>query len=163
MADPQTEKKIMDATLQPMPIQVHAQYVKDFSFENPNAPESLRMAESVPNIDVNLVLDAIKINDDQIADLYESSLTMKIHSTKDSQTLFIAEITYCALVSFKDLSPANAQYILYVEVPQMLFPFARQMVANAVTAGGQPQLLLKPIDFRAMYASKIKQAQETAA
>ncbi len=163
MDDAEIMKKRVDADLKPTQVQIHAQYVKDFSFENPHAPESLKMAEGRPEMDVNLVLDAVKINDDQISDLYESTLTLKVKSMRGDQVLFISEISYSALVSFKDTAQTQGRYILYVEVPQMLFPFARQMLANAVSAGGMPPLLLNPIDFRAMYESNLKRTQGEAA
>lgn len=163
MSNSDQQKQNIDASLRPTPVQVHAQYVKDFSFENPGAPETLRMTDERPEMDVNLVLDAIKINDDNIPELYESAMTLKISSKIKDETLFIAEIVYAALVSFKDVPPAQIKYILYVEVPTLLFPFARQMVANAVSAGGLPPLLLNPMDFRGMYENNIKNAKENAA
>jgi preprotein translocase subunit SecB len=146
------EKTRVDASVPVTPVQVHAQYLKDFSFENPNAPDSLRAAGGKPEMDVNIVLDAVKINDESNPDLYESGLTLTVKSTRDGKVVFISEIVYAALVTVKDVPPQHIRSILYVDVPQMLFPFARQIVANAVTAGGFPPLLLNPIDFRGMYA-----------
>lgn len=163
MSNDDTEKKRVDADLKPMPVQILAQYVKDFSYENPSAPDSLRASDQKPEMDVNLVLDAIKINDEALPDLYESAITLKVKSTRGNETLFIAEIVYAALIGLKDISPAQSKYILYVEVPQMLFPFARQMIASAVGAGGHPPLLLNPIDFRGMYENNIRNKKEAAA
>ena len=142
----------VDASIPVTPVQVHAQYLKDFSFENPNAPDSLRASGGKPEMDVNIVLDAVKINDESNPDLYESGLTLTVKSTRDGKVVFISEIVYAALVTVKDVPQQHIRSILYVDVPQMLFPFARQIVANAVTAGGFPPLLLNPIDFRGMYA-----------
>lgn len=147
-----TEKTRVDANIPVTPVQVHAQYLKDFSFENPNAPESLRVGGGKPEMDVNIVLDAIKIEDENNPDLYESGLTLTVKSMRDGKVLFISEIVYAALVTVKDIPQQHIRSILYVDVPQMLFPFARQIVANAVTSGGFPPLLLNPIDFRGMYA-----------
>lgn len=140
-----------------MPVQVHAQYVRDFSFENPNAPHSLRSGSGNPEMDVNIVLDANKVTDETNPNLYESAIKLTVKSTRGDQTLFIAEIVYAALVTLKDVSPSLIKPILYVEVPQMLFPFARQVVANAVSSGGFPPLFLNPVDFRTMYANSLKQ------
>lgn len=159
----QTEKQRIDADLRPTPVQVHAQYVKDFSFENPTAPASLRPSDERAEMDVNLILDAVKIEDDQIADLYESSLTLKVKSLRGASTLFISEIVYSALVSMPGVSQSQARSILYVDVPQMLFPFARQVIANAVSAGGFPPLLLNPMDFRGMYESRLQENGTQAA
>jgi preprotein translocase subunit SecB len=154
------EKTRLDVDIPVTPVQVHAQYVKDFSFENPGAPDSLRPGGGQPALDVNIILDAHKIEDEANPDLYETALTLTVKSMRDGKILFISEIVYAALVTLKSVPTAHIKPILYVEVPQMLFPFARQMVANAVSAGGFPPLLLNPVDFRNMYADN--QKRETA-
>jgi preprotein translocase subunit SecB len=151
----QLEKKRIDAEIPVTPVQVHAQYLKDFSFENPNAPDSLRPGGK-GELDVNIVLDAEKINDETNPDLYEAGLTLTVKSTRDGKVLFISEIVYAALVTVKGVPQQHIRSILYIDVPQMLFPFARQIVSNAVTSGGFPPLLLNPIDFRGMYADANK-------
>lgn len=153
MTDSNAKTRI-DADLPVTPVRVHAQYVKDFSFENPNAPHALRPTGGQPEMDVNIVLDAAKIEDETNPDLYESVLSVTVKSLRDGEVIFIVEIAYAALVTVKDVPGAHVKQILYVDVPQMLFPFARQMIANAVTSGGFPPLLLNPVDFRAMYASR---------
>lgn len=163
MSDSSTEKKRVNADLKPTPVQVHAQYVKDFSFENPGAPETLRASNARPETDINIVLDAVNIKDDGNPDLYESALTLKVTSTRDGETLFIAEIVYAALITIKGVQSQFIKPILYIDVPQMLFPFARQMVSNAVTAGGFPPLLLNPVDFRGMYENSAAQQSDAAA
>ena len=157
MSENQNEKTTHNVETAPTPVQVHAQYVRDFSFENPNAPHSLRAGGGNPDMDVNIVLDANKIADETNPNLYESAIKLTIKSTRGGETLFIAEIVYAALVTLKDVNPSLIKPILYVEVPQMLFPFARQIVANAVSGGGFPPLFLNPVDFRAMYANSVKQ------
>lgn len=148
-----SDKKHVKADMPMTPVSVHAQYVKDFSFENPNAPDSLRPGTGRPEMDVNIVLDANKINDDNNPDLYETALTLTVKSAREGQTMFIAEIVYAALVTIKDIPDSQIRSILYIDVPQMLFPFARHMIANAVTSGGFPPLLLNPVDFRNMYSN----------
>ncbi len=145
------EQEHLDATIPPTPVQVHAQYVKDFSFENPSAPDSLRASNARPEMDVNIVLDANKIEDPENPDLYESSLILNVKSMRDGKPLFITEIVYSALVTVKNVPAQHVKSVLYVDVPQMLFPFARQIIANAVISGGFPPLLLNPVDFRTMY------------
>ena len=159
MSEKSSEKPVVNVEPPVLPVQVHAQYVKDFSFENPMAPDSLRpqtQSKGKPELDVNIMLDAAKVTDESSLDLYESVLKLTVKSTAGSEVLFISEIVYAALVSVKNVPPAAIRAILYVEVPQMLFPFARQMVSNAVTNGGFPPLLLNPVDFKAMYAASIK-------
>lgn len=157
------EKTTHTADPQPTAVQVHTQYVRDFSFENPGAPHSLRAGGGAPEMDVNIVLDANKINDDTNPDLYETALKLTVRSTRGGETVFIAEIVYAALVTLKNVPASGIKPVLYVEIPQMLFPFARQIIANAVSSGGFPPLLLNPVDFRSMYLSSIKQPAEGAA
>jgi len=156
------EKTSVNAEIPITPVQVHAQYVKDFSFENPNAPDSLRPSSDKPEMDVNIVLDAVKIEDAENPDLYESGITLTIKSTRGGKVLFISEIVYAALVTIKDVPSQHIKPILYIEIPQMLFPFARHIVANAVTSGGFPPLLLNPVDFRGMYADASKKAAQAS-
>ncbi len=163
MADTPAEKTLHTVDPIPASVQVHAQYVRDFSFENPGAPHSLRAGAGNPEMDVNIVLDANKITDETNPDLYESAIKLTVKSTRGSETLFIAEIVYAALVTIKDIPAQHVKPILYVEVPQMLFPFARQIVANAVSSGGFPPLFLNPIDFRTMYANSVKQSKDGVA
>lgn len=154
MTQGETEKQAIRTDIPVTPVQVHAQYIKDFSFENPNAPASFRPSTARPELDVNITLDAVKIEEEGNPHLYESTLTLTIKSVREGKVLFISEIMYAALVSVKEMPGEHIKSILYVEVPTMLFPFARQIVANAVTAGGFPPLLLNPIDFRGMYQGK---------
>ena len=160
MTKEKLEKKTITTEVKQTQVQVIAQYVKDFSFENPNAPESLQASNVRPEMDVNMTIDGIKINDDNNPDLYESTITLKVKSTRDGDTMFITEIVYAALVSLKNVPQEFIRPILYVEVPQMLFPFARHMVSNAVTSGGFPPLLLNPIDFKSMYDNSQKLDKE---
>ena len=155
------DKKNVDADVPITPVQVHAQYLKDFSFENPNAPDSLRPSGGKAELDVNIVLDAEKINDESNPDLYESSLTLTVKSMRDGKVMFISEIVYAALVTVKGVPSQHIRSILYIDVPQMLFPFARQIISNAVTSGGFPPLLLNPIDFRGMYADASKKSPDS--
>ncbi|MFA5593011.1 MAG: protein-export chaperone SecB [Micavibrio sp.] len=157
------EQQRLDAAAQPTHVKVHAQYLKDLSFENPNAPHSLQPLKAQPHMDVNIVLDANKITDPANDGLYESAITMTVKSTAEDTVLFITEITYAALVSFgKEVPEEHIKPILYIEVPQMIFPFVRQLVANASIAGGFPPVLLNPVDFRAMYADAVTRQADAA-
>lgn len=158
MSESPTTKTTHTVEPQPLPIQIHGQYVRDFSFENPNAPHSLRPGAGTPEMDVNIVIDANKVTDETNPDLYETAIKLTVRSKRGDETLFIAEIVYAALLTLKNAEPGQIKPVLYVDIPQMLFPFARQIIANAVSAGGFPPLLLNPVDFRAMYVSSLKQA-----
>jgi len=151
------EKTRLDADAPPLPVMVHAQYVKDFSFENPSSPDSLRQSNGRPEMDVKILLDANRIPDAENPDLFESILTLTVNATRDGKPLFIAQIAYAALVTLKDAPPERINPVLFIDVPRMIFPFARQLIATASAAGGFPPLLLNPIDFRAMYISQREQ------
>jgi len=154
------DKPRVDVDVPDLPVIVHAQYVKDFSFENPNAPTVLRPSKARPEMDINILLDASRIPDDQNPDLYESALTLSIKATREGQVVFICEIIYAALISIKNAPPERINPILYVDVPAMIFPFARQLVATATAAGGIPPLYLNPIDFRGMYLSQKREQKQ---
>jgi preprotein translocase subunit SecB len=159
MADTPETKERIDVNVPDIPVTVHAQYVKDFSFENPNAPASLRPSNGQPNMDINIAIDAVRVQDDENADLYESAMTLTVKATREGKTMFIAQVVYAALVTIKDAPAERINPILYVDLPQMMFPFARHLVAQATGSGGFPPLMMNPIDFRAMYLSQ-KQAQQ---
>lgn len=147
-------KERINVDVTDLPVTVHAQYVKDFSFENPNAPDSLRPSNVRPEMDINIMLDARKVPDDQNPDLYESAISLTVKATREGQVTFICEIVYAALVTIKNAPPERINPVLYVDVPSMMFPFVRQLVATATSAGGVPPLYLNPIDFRSMYLSQ---------
>ena len=142
-------------------ITVNAQYVKDFSFENPNAPKSLMNAAggNAPDVNVNLNVEASKLNEDS----YESVLKVNADAKIDGETAFIVELSYAAIMTLKNVPDEQIQPVLMIEGPRLLFPFARQVVADATRDGGFPPLLINPIDFVAMYQqNQQKQAQGTA-
>lgn len=156
------EKQRIDVDVPDLPVMVHAQYIKDFSFENPNAPEALKQGPR-PDMDVNIMLDASKIADDANPDLYESALNITVTAKREGKVLFIAQIVYAALVTLKDAPPERVNPTLFIDVPNLIFPFARQMIASVTGAGGFPPLQLNPIDFRSMYLSQNKAQQPNVA
>lgn len=147
------EKRI-DVEAPALPIVIHAQYLKDLSFESPNSPKIFRRGQKPPKMDMNFNLDAKKVDDAEIPHLYETSLRLNITAEGENGVSFIIECVYAALVSLhKDVPTEHIRPMLFVEVPGMLFPFARNVVAQATQNGGFPPLLLNPIDFRGMYVA----------
>jgi len=138
-----------------LPVVIHAQYLKDLSFENPHAPESLRAGQTEkPALDVNIMLDAKKIEDEQLSSLYEVVMTIKAQSSRGARTDFIVEISYGAAVSLPDVPEDKHHPLLFIEIPRQLFPFIRQSVGQITQSGGYPPLYLNPVDFQAMYVSR---------
>ncbi len=140
-----------------LPITVHAQYVRDISFENHNAPDSLRTELANPEMEVNVSMDARKIEDKNIKNLYEVALTLSATAKRDENTLFIAEVIYGITLSIGDMIPEDQHHpILFIEIPRLIFPFSRQIMATITSQGGYPPLLLNPVDFQALYIDRFK-------
>jgi preprotein translocase subunit SecB len=139
-------------------IQVISQYVKDCSFENPHAPESLVSGWPAPDANVQISLSKAQLNET----LHECALHFRIEAknVKDNKMAFIIDLHYGALVGLHNIAAENVQPVMMVEVPKLLFPFAREIVANLTAKGGYPPLYLAPINFEGMYISEMKRLQE---
>jgi len=139
-------------------INVNAQYVKDLSFENPQAPKSLAPAENAPNIAVNLDVQAKALG----KDLYEVELMVRAEAKRAEMVLFIVELHYAGLFTLHNIPEANHSEVLLIEGPRMLFPFARAIVADATREGGFPPLMINPIDFAALFRMKLAEQAKAA-
>lgn len=137
-----------------LPVMVHAQYVKDVSFENPGAPFSLRSGTEQPKLDVNITLDAKPLEDPQVKALFEVSLRLSARALRGNQTVYIAEVLYGVAASMPNVAEEHHHPLLLVEIPKLAFPFARKILADLVQDGGYPPLLLGPVDFAAMYLAR---------
>jgi preprotein translocase subunit SecB len=124
---------------------VLAQYVKDFSFENPNAPRSLTPTEQ-PQINVQINVNAKP----QGAD-YEVELKLEGRADIQGSVMFSFDLVYAGIFRIQNVPQETLQPLLMIECPRLLFPFAREMIANAVRNGGFPPLLLDPVDFVGLY------------
>ncbi len=138
------------------PIVVNAQYIKDFSFENPNAPQSLIPGTKAPDVDVNLNVEARKIQDKT----FEVLLAVRAEAKTGEAVNFIVELSYAGIFTLNEIPEEHVQPILMIEGPRLLFPFARELVANITRSGGFPPLLINPIDFAAMYQQNAKAVNE---
>ena len=134
------------------------QFTKDFSFENPNAPRSLGPQEKPPNISVN-----VNVNAKQLADTdFEVNIMLEGSAGEGANTLFKFEIDYAGIFRLVNI-PAEQQHpIVMIECPRLLFPFARQIIAEAVRGGGFPPLYLDPIDFAALYQTRMAEVAKEA-
>ncbi len=145
-----------------LPVMVHAQYVKDISFENPSAPFSLKPGQENPKMDVNINLDVRNLEDPQVKSLYEVALRMSVRATRADQTIYIAEVVYGVAVSLPNVAEEHHHPLLLIEIPKLAFPFARKVVADLIQDGGYPALLLGPVDFASMYMARFGQKQQEA-
>jgi preprotein translocase subunit SecB len=129
-----------------------AQYVKDFSFENPNAPAVYNWPNQ-PQIDVQFNIGTQQVSED----LHESALRIEITAAAPEGVAFKLELLYGGLFALRNVPAEALQPFLLGEAPRLLFPFARRVVADAVRDGGFPPLMLDPIDFNALYFSQLQQ------
>ena len=135
-------------------MQINAQYIKDFSFENPNSPGSLQ-PKSEPSVEVNVDVQAVPLSDH----VYEVSLTTSITGRDETQTLFIIELVYAGIFTFRGESDDNIQPALLIDCPQLLFPFARSIISGVTQNGGFPPLLLQPVNFAQLYIDSKKDTE----
>ena len=140
-------------------IGVLAQYVKDFSFENPNAPRSMASSTQQPAINIQIAVDAAPIAGPDV------EVTLRLEGKAESQglLLFGFELLYCGVFRIQNVPPDSLQPVVLIECPRLLFPFAREIVATATRNGGFPPLLLEPVDFVALYRQRMAAAQPTPA
>ena len=131
-----------------------SQYVKDLSFENPNAPAVFQW-QSQPQIDVQFNIGANQVADD----VHEVVLKIEVKAESEDRTAFQVELSYAGLFGLRNIPAEQVQPFLLAEGPRLIFPFARRVLADAVRDGGFPPLLLEPIDFGALY---MQQAEATA-
>ncbi len=125
---------------------VISQYVKDLSFENPNAP-AVYQWEGQPRIDVQFNIATQKLGDE----IFEVVLQIDVTATSGEQTAFKCELVYAGLFAVRNVPEEQLHPFLLAEAPRILFPFARQIVAQSVQNGAFPPLMLEPIDFGALY------------
>lgn len=138
-------------------VGVISQYVKDLSFENPNAP-AVYQWQGKPQIDVEFNIGAQKLGDD----LHEVALKIDISAKSGEQTAFQVELLYAGLFGLRNIPEEQLQPFLLAEAPRLLFPFARQIVTQTVQDGGFPPLLLDPIDFASLYMQRAAQEEAQA-
>lgn len=142
---------------QPPSMKILGQYLKDLSFENPNAPLSLAPQQQQPDINISVNVNARNLGPSD----FEVELHLDAKATTDGKTIFAADLLYAGMFRLENF-PANLLHpAVLVECPRMLFPFARQILADATRNGGFPPLMLDPIDFLSMYQKRLQ--QQTAA
>lgn len=131
-----------------------AQYIKDLSVENPSAPQVFQW-QVQPSLDVQFNLNAEKVADD----VHEVGLKIEVTARSENGVHFVVDLSYAGLFGLRNVPDEALAPILLVEAPRMLFPFARQIIAEAVTSTGFPPLLLDPIDFAAAYMQQLEASQ----
>ncbi len=164
------------------PLVVNIQYVKDMSFEVPNAPAIYTQLRAQPQVNINLDVNARRLNEDQ--HVYEVTLMIRAEAREPgaagqtggngqgpvqtaepavaagtgAPTVFVAELAYAGVFTL-NLPNESIEPVLLVECPRILFPFARNILAEVTRDGGFPPVLLQPIDFVALWQSRQQQPQ----
>jgi preprotein translocase subunit SecB len=138
----------------PPRLTVLVQYSKDFSFENPNAPRTLGPQQQSPNISVQINVNARQVGP---AD-YEVNLLLEGGAGEGENTLFKFELNYAGVFRVENIAAEQIQPAVMIEGPRLLFPFARQIIAEAVRNGGYPPLYIDPIDFNALFMQRVAAA-----
>lgn len=162
MANEATDNKAAtsngDGNAKASSINVLAQYVKDLSFENPSAPNSLRAREKAPGISINVNVNANPLSEKD----FDVHLTLNAKASVEEEVMFNIELVYGGVFRIDGFPQEHMLPILFIECPRLLFPFARQIVADATRNGGFPPLMLDPIDFAQMFQQRIAEEQARA-
>ena len=138
-------------------VGVIAQYVKDMSFENPNAP-AVYQWQNQPQMDVQFNIGSQVVG----PEVHEVTLKIDITAKANEGTAFRMELLYGGLFAMRNLSQEQLQPFLLAEAPRILFPFARRIISDATIDAGFPPLLLDPIDFAGLYMQRAAHQQAEA-
>lgn len=129
-----------------------AQYIKDLSVENPNAPTCFQWTDQ-PNVDVQFNIGATPVSDE----VHEVELKITAGAKMPQGNLYLVELAYAGLVGVRNLPEEVVHQFLYAEAPRLLFPFARRVIADATRDAGFAPLMLDPMDFGALYQQQLQQ------
>ena len=140
-----------------LPLTIHAQYIKDLSFENPSPIAAFTNENNAqPNISVGVQAKADNLGGRN----FEVVLEIRIDATREKTSLFVTELSYAGIVTLADQVPEDKMgALLMIEGPRLLFPFARNILADVTRDGGFPPLMLAPIDFAALYEQQQQASQ----
>jgi len=139
-------------------MNVLAQYIKDFSFENPHAPQSLRPREKAPEINININVNPTPLSETD----FEVELKLDAVAKDGEEVLFNVELVYAGVFRITGMPQEMLQMAVLIECPRMLFPFARQIMADATRNGSFPPLMIDPVDFAALFQQRMAQANTEA-
>lgn len=137
-------------------LNILGQYLKDLSFENPNAPQSLAIQDGQPEINISVNVNAKNLAPTD----FEVELHIEAQATHQGNAVFAAELLYAGIFRLENIPEDALHPIILVECPRMIFPFARQILADATQKGGFPPLMLDPIDFASMYEKRVAEGDD---
>ncbi len=159
----------MSETASPQPpLVVNIQYTKDLSFEVPNAPNVYTVLRSAPAVNINLDVQVRRIEEGQT--LFEVTLAIRAEATmppaadgeaeEKPMVVFIADLAYAGIFTLNGVPDNQQEPVLLVECPRLLFPFARNILADITRDGGFPPVMLSPVDFVGLWQSRRAQAAQ---
>ena len=143
----------------PTQLNVLAQYTKDLSFENPNAPGSLQQQQQQPAINIQINVSANNIAQNE----FEVTLHVDGKAESSGKVLFSFDLAYAGVFRIVNVPQENLHPLVMIECPRLLFPFAREIIATSVRDGGFPPLMLDPVDFVGLYRQNMERQQAAAA
>ena len=158
MADETAASPANPATTTTPSFSLVGQYIRDLSFENPNAPTSVLAGSGNPGFSVNINVGVKK----QADDLYAVELTLNAKAEREGNMLFNVELVYGGVFRMRNIPEANLPPLLMVEAPRLIFPFARQVLANVTQQGGFPPVMMEPVDFNAIFRQNLANLQNQA-
>jgi preprotein translocase subunit SecB len=142
----------------PPQLNVLAQYTKDLSFENPNAPASLAPQAQQPAINIQINVTANNVGENE----YEVVLAVEGKAENDGKVMFSFDLAYAGVFRIVNVPNENLHPLIMIECPRLLFPFAREIIATSVRDGGFPPLMLDPVDFVGLYRQNLERQAATA-
>jgi preprotein translocase subunit SecB len=139
-------------------IFLRAQYIKDLSFESPRAPASIFSLREAPQMDVSIDLGAQRLDDK----VFELSIHIATRAVSEKTTVFLCDVVYAGVIEMQGIADNALEPAIFIQGAQLLYPFARRVIADLTRDGGFPPLQLDPMDFAALYQQRAAQAPATA-
>ncbi|MEN3747573.1 protein-export chaperone SecB [Sphingomonas sp. HF-S3] len=163
MAEPEFGEPVANGEDTAPAVGVLSQYVKDLSFENPNAPAIYQVPSPNPSVDIQFNIGQGQVGEE----VYEVVLKIDARCNFGDQVAYVVDLSFAGLFGLRNIPADQVDPFLLGEAPRILFPFARRVLADAVRDGGFPPLMLEPIDFGGLYLQRLEQqaalaTQETA-
>ncbi|MBQ3696103.1 MAG: protein-export chaperone SecB [Alphaproteobacteria bacterium] len=143
---------------QPLTLQINTQYIKDLSFEAPGMPNSMLSLSQPPEVQISVDVNASKLDD---KDHFTVDLHIKVQADKkeDHKSLFLCDLLYGGLATLQ-APESHIEPLLLIEIPHLLFPYARAIIGNLIREAGFPPLQINPIDFAALYRARLAQKHQ---
>lgn len=137
---------------------LRAQYIKDLSFENPKSPGSLFSMRDAPGMEVSVNMGAQRLDDTVV----ELAMQIAVRAIVDNATLFLVDLTYAGVIEARGIPVEQLEQTIFITGAQLVYPFARRVIADVTRDGGFPPVQLEPLDFAAMYAERRNKQQPAA-